>query len=63
MKRIDKYYKILTDYGRLYLTKKGISWIRIIQILGGQYRFETSEGTDLLFNTIDEAIKQIKKVR
>lgn len=61
MKRIDKYYKILIDNGRLYLTKKGISWIRIIQILGGQYRFETSEGTDLLFSTIDEAIKQIKK--
>ena len=59
MKHIDLWTKKLTDYGRLYITLKDNNWVRIIKY-PDRYRFETSDGTDLFFNTINEAIDQIK---
>jgi len=60
MKRIDLWTKTLITYGRLYITKKS-GWVRIIRILGGDYRFETSNGIDLYFKDIDKAINYIKE--
>ena len=60
MTRLDFWTDKLNNTHRLVINKKN-GWIRIIRILGGQWRYETSEGIDLLFNNIEDVLQEVKR--